>query len=257
MLEQSSSEMPSSSIWASMNSWFTPAVFFVLLNLMIGTIALTSTLAKKNQNQPKFAASVLQRIKSTNFLSYYNNRSQDPQNSSHYFFQETLQISQSQASNSIFEQNPHKSQTHFVFEHKDSNLDEFEQAQEEKVEDCETSEQSMDEVYSQLTGDHFSRTKSDTEPASGKTPAKLPAKMKKSASLKSAFGHFEEEKIVEARRPATVRERGNNAKVTDGDEGVDAKADDFIHKFKEQLKLQRLDSIIRYKDMIGRGSGGR
>ncbi|KAL3645980.1 hypothetical protein CASFOL_011160 [Castilleja foliolosa] len=369
MYEQSSSEI-SSSIWASMNSWFTPAVFFLLLNIMIGTIILTSTPKKKSQNQnqnqnqnethhqPKFAGSVLQRLKSTNFLSYYNNRSQDPQNSSiykqapdsethfnpehtqnheteyffqensaqdlqnssiykqapdsrthfnpkhtqnheidshyffqensaqdpqnlsigkktpdsdselsqnhetqsHYFFQENLQISQSQASNSIFEQTDEKilqeSQTHFSFEQKDSNLDDFEQAPEEKVEDSEPSEQSMDEVYSQLTQltVGHSRTKSETAPASGKIPRKLPAKMKKSASLISAFGHFEEEKIVEARRPETVRE--NTAKVTDGDEGVDAKADDFIHKFKQQLKLQRLDSIVRYKDMIGRGVRG-
>lgn len=97
----------------------------------------------------------------------------------------------------------------------------------------------MDEVYSQLTGTHFNRTQSDTKPASGEIPAKLPAKMKKSASLKSAFGHFEEVEIVEARRPATVRERGTTA----ADEGVDAKADDFINRFKQQLKLQRLDSI--------------
>ncbi|CAN0882030.1 Pathogen-associated molecular patterns-induced protein A70 [Linum grandiflorum] len=82
--------------------------------------------------------------------------------------------------------------------------------------------------------------------------------MKKSASTKSAFGHFEEEKIVEARRPATVREQKSNKlneEEVGGDVGcVDAKADDFINKFKQQLKLQRLDSIIRYKEMVGRGS---
>ncbi|KAK6118308.1 hypothetical protein DH2020_047879 [Rehmannia glutinosa] len=183
-----------------------------------------------------------------------------PQNletGSNYFFQENLQISQSSSqAHYIFdqthEQNHQETQTQFVFEQKDSNLGDFQQAHEEKVEENEV--QSMDEVYSQLTGSHFSRTKSDTEPASGEIPVKLPAKMRKSASLKSAFGHFEEENIVEARRPATVREKGN-AKVTEGDEEVDAKADDFINKFKQQLKLQRLDSIIRYKDMIGRGVG--
>ncbi|CAM8939085.1 unnamed protein product [Rhodiola kirilowii] len=37
------------------------------------------------------------------------------------------------------------------------------------------------------------------------------------------------------------------------DEEVDSKADDFINKFKQQLKLQRLDSILRYKEMLGRG----
>ncbi|KAI3955258.1 hypothetical protein MKW98_020891 [Papaver atlanticum] len=34
------------------------------------------------------------------------------------------------------------------------------------------------------------------------------------------------------------------------DEEVDAKADDFINRFKNQLKLQRLDSIMQYKDLL-------
>ncbi|KAL6544327.1 hypothetical protein OROGR_010824 [Orobanche gracilis] len=314
MSEESWSEIPSS-IWASMNSWFTPAVFFVLLNLMIGTIALTSIFANKKQNQSRSSPSVvlLQRLKSMNFYSHQdpqissidkqtpdsdthvsverthnletqeryffqeNMSVRDPQSSSndketpdsdtlfgpvhssqnldtdvHYFSQENHQILQLQAPNSIFErtheQNPEKLQAHFVFVRKDSDLDDFEQAQEEKVGGKEPEDRSVDEVY---RGGGFSRTKSETEPSSGEAPVKLPAKMRKSASLKSAFGHFEEEKIVEARRPATVREK---ARVTEGDQEVDAKADDFIHKFKQQLKLQRLDSIIRYKDMIGRGS---
>ncbi|KAK6119564.1 hypothetical protein DH2020_046693 [Rehmannia glutinosa] len=286
MLEESVSAV-SSSLWQSMNNWFTPTVLFVLLNLMIGTIAFTSTLTnqkqnqqKHTQNQPNIATSpppsVLQRLKSINF--YTQHRSQEPQNSSlfhhkpnpdsetlfnletqsHYFFQENQNLETHQThAHYVFEQtHEHKIQetrAHFDFEEKDSNFDDFLQVREEKAEE---SEQSMDEVYSQLTGSHFSRTKSDTEPASGEIPTKLPARMRKSASLKSAFGHFEEDDVVETRRPATVKEKGN-AKVTAGDEEVDAKADDFINRFKQQLKLQRLDSIIRYKDMIGRGSGGK
>lgn len=95
------------------------------------------------------------------------------------------------------------------------------------------------------------RTMSDAAPASGLMPEKLPTKLRKSASTLSAFSHFEEDEIVEARRPATVRE----GKVTEGDEEVDAKADDFIVKFRQQLKLQRLDSILRYKETIVRGTG--
>jgi hypothetical protein len=40
----------------------------------------------------------------------------------------------------------------------------------------------------------------------------------------------------------------------EGDDEVDAKADDFINRFKQQLKLQRLDSIIRFKDASNRGN---
>ncbi|KAI8000703.1 Pathogen-associated molecular patterns-induced protein A70 [Camellia lanceoleosa] len=37
------------------------------------------------------------------------------------------------------------------------------------------------------------------------------------------------------------------------DEQVDAKANNFINRFRQQLKLQRLDFIRRYKHMISRG----
>ncbi|KAK7310713.1 hypothetical protein RJT34_08391 [Clitoria ternatea] len=116
---------------------------------------------------------------------------------------------------------------------------------------------SLDEIYSQLQGQngHFVRTHSDTKPASGEVPVKLPRKMKKSASSKSAFSHFKEDDIVESRRPATVREgKVSCDTAATADEEVDAKADDFINRFKQQLKLQRLDSIMRYKEMIGRGA---
>ncbi|KAL3618862.1 hypothetical protein CASFOL_037310 [Castilleja foliolosa] len=116
-----------------------------------------------------------------------------------YFFQENLETLP-------------QTQTHFDF---DENVSyDFQQTREEKA---DSSEQSMDEVYG-----HFSRTKSDTVPASGEIPAKLPSRLRKSASLKSPFAHFEEEEIVEARRPATARISGS-AKATEGYEEVDAK----------------------------------
>ncbi|RZC82066.1 hypothetical protein C5167_044635 [Papaver somniferum] len=62
----------------------------------------------------------------------------------------------------------------------------------------------------------------------------LTAKEKKSQSMndhhKKEFSDDEEERAV--------------------DEEVDAKADDFINRFKNQLKLQRLDSIMQYKDLL-------
>ncbi|OMO86578.1 hypothetical protein COLO4_21062 [Corchorus olitorius] len=156
------------SIWASIFSWFTPTVFFVFLNLTIGTIYFTSSLASNNSNKPE--------------------------------------------------------------------------------------RQESDETNPKLVRSPsvLQRTKSDTVPASGEVLPKLPRKMKKSASVKSAFSHFEEEDIVETRRPATVRE--GKAKATEEDEEVDAKADDFINKFKQQLKLQRIDSILRYKETVKRGN---
>ncbi|KAJ6823009.1 proline-rich receptor-like protein kinase PERK12 [Iris pallida] len=59
------------------------------------------------------------------------------------------------------------------------------------------------------------------------------------------------------RRPVAAREEAPPpSAVVEEEEGeeVDARADDFINRFKQQLKLQRLDSILRYKEMLTRGS---
>ncbi|XP_047967750.1 pathogen-associated molecular patterns-induced protein A70 [Salvia hispanica] len=278
MLEDSAaSAIQSSSLWASMNSWLTPTVLFLLLNLMIATIAFTSSTfshpsnPQNSQNTPPSSTarspSLLHRLKSINLLS-----SPPPQDSSllhkhipdsdtthfasHYFFPNPQESQESAAHESppphlaAAAQTGRETEAHFDFEEKAPIFADFEAAHEAE---SESLEMSMDEVYSQLNKDgssHFNRTKSDTKPAGGEIPAKLAAKMRKSASVKSPFNHFEEGDIVEARRPATARE-GRAAAADEG--GVDAKADDFINRFKQQLKLQRLDSIIRYKDMIERG----
>ncbi|KAL4627642.1 hypothetical protein ACB092_05G179800 [Castanea dentata] len=111
-----------------------------------------------------------------------------------------------------------RSDTHYTFQ---------QPCQENEEEEQEQEEQSPDEIYSQLKGADVSRSKSDTKPASVEVPTKLLArKMKNSAS--------DDINVVEARSPATLRE--GKVSVTE-DEEVDAKADDFINKFKQQLKL--------------------
>lgn len=280
-----------SSIWASMNSWFTPTVLFVLLNLMIGTILFSSNLSttpqeqtqetkqekqeesttttqtpQNDQNTPTLqkSPSVLQRLKSINFKSFTEGLDSDT--TEQHLNQELQSAIETQTHYLFDDHETMTAQAQYVFEeaHQESSpltppqesQPQIQQPrQEESQELQDVVPQSLDEVYShfaKLTDSHFSRTTSDTKPASGEVPAKLPAKMKKSASMKSPFAHFEETDIVEARRPETVRERG--AKVTDVDEEVDAKADDFINKFKQQLKLQRIDSIMRYKEVINRGA---
>ncbi|XWS26411.1 hypothetical protein CRYUN_Cryun26dG0030100 [Craigia yunnanensis] len=316
MLEESMSTVPSS-IWASIFSWFTPTVFFVFLNLTIGTIYFTSSLASnepgvgegqnlEGEEIPKLvrSPSVLQRLKSINLYSY---RSQEPVTATatatayekipdvddvHFSFQQQTPEQDQRQQQPYLDRSPsflrrlksinlygyfspettplHKNQgiySHYTPEQ--AREEEDEQEPEEEVEDNQGGrgeeekeeedegilgqEQSLDEIYSQLKDSHVNRTKSDTKPASGEVPTKLPRKMRKSASVKSAFSHFEEEDIAETRRPATVRE--GKANSTEEDDEVDAKADDFINKFNQQLKLQRIDSFIRYKEMVKRGSG--
>ncbi|XP_061349622.1 pathogen-associated molecular patterns-induced protein A70 [Gastrolobium bilobum] len=325
MLEESVSSAPT--FWSGLNSWFTPTVFFVVLQLVIGTIYITSTLAngtrKQHQQQQQQqhqhweqqdpqgqghdfpqqplarSPSMLQRLKSINFF-YHPYGSQDPHHPHEQEHQHQPQP-QHQHQNPQLARSPsmlqrlksinlysyfptepfssklttdtnvsnithetHKPQKQHVYD--DNAVVETEEEYEDdvvgQIEDNLNEHEegsSLDEIYSQLQGQggHFARALSDTKPAAGEVPVKLPRKMKKSASTKSAFSHFKEDDIVvESRRPATVKE----AKVGGGgggadDDGVDAKADDFINKFKQQLKLQRLDSIMRYKDMIGRGTG--
>lgn len=59
----------------------------------------------------------------------------------------------------------------------------------------------------------------------------------------------DDDEDVNMRRPATTRERRNVV-----DEEVDAKADDFIIRFKQQLKLQRLESLVRYNEKLNKRS---
>ncbi|KAL8107288.1 uncharacterized protein LOC141671594 [Apium graveolens] len=276
-----------SSIWASMNSWFTPTVLFVLLNLMIGTILFSSNLSTSPQQQNQEtklednqestttqpnqndlntptlqkSPSVLQRIKSINFKSF-TEAALDSDTTEQHLNQELQSAIETQTHYLFDHHQTMTAQAQYVFQEAHHESSPLTQAQIQQPHEEESTElqddvvpQSLDEMYShfaKLTDSHFSRTTSDTKPASGEVPAKLPAKMKKSASMKSPFAHFEETDIVEARRPETVRER--SAKVTDVDEEVDAKADDFINKFKQQLKLQRIDSIMRYKEVINRGA---
>ncbi|KAI3978259.1 hypothetical protein MKX01_003422 [Papaver californicum] len=237
-------------IWTTMNSWCTPTILFVLMNLMIGVVAIASgfgTPAKPQQKQnedekrlhPQLVRSPsrLDRLKSMNF---YRFRSEDynPFNSI----------------TTTIKPETETTTTHHVTQHNSSEDQTHEDDHSSEANDV-VPERDLDEIYNSHV--HVQRTTSDTKPASGFMPTKLPKKMKKSASVKSAFSHFQEEDIVQTpKRPSTVKEgktKSNDLQSFGDDEEVDAKADDFINKFKQQLKLQRLDSILRYKETIKRG----
>ncbi|CAN8325972.1 unnamed protein product [Cochlearia groenlandica] len=106
------------------------------------------------------------------------------------------------------------------------------------------------------------RTKSESSKPATKSKKKKTTKKKmtKSASERSGMGYIGREEMmeetveaVEKRRPETTRvERTTTVNGEDDgeEEGVDDKASNFINKFKQQLKLQRLDSFLRYRDML-------
>lgn len=109
-----------------------------------------------------------------------------------------------------------------------------------------------------IGGNHEAETNTVHKPKRSKSESTKKAKtkakenMKKSASEKAMAVEKtveEEREMVERRRPQTARlER--TVTVGDGDHAVDARADDFINKFKRQLRLQRLDSLLRYKEIL-------
>ncbi|XP_010483183.1 PREDICTED: uncharacterized protein LOC104761765 [Camelina sativa] len=119
-------------------------------------------------------------------------------------------------------------------------------------------DQNPDPVLHEEENNKHVRSKSESKkPVKKKKKASTSAKMTKSASEKSGFGFAgsheeaaaETVESVERRRPDTTRVERSTS-FGDGEDGVDAKASDFINKFKQQLKLQRLDSILRYKEML-------
>ncbi|XP_022880697.1 uncharacterized protein LOC111397967 [Olea europaea var. sylvestris] len=90
---------------------------------------------------------------------------------------------------------------------------------------------------------HVNRSRSDTS-------VNVPERrvLKKSASEKVFAAERQEEE--DRLRPATVRET-TSCNGTEEEE-VDAKADDFINRFRQQLKLQRMESNLRYQEMTNR-----
>ncbi|KAF8101909.1 hypothetical protein N665_0201s0213 [Sinapis alba] len=254
----------SDSLVTAIYSWFTPTVLFIFLNLIIGTIAISSSLSSKsndpNQTQIQRSPSVIHRLKSINFSSFTS----PPDNKTHLQFPPNTSTPDNEPA-SIEQNQPFLSRSPSVL-HRIKSFNLYNYISQEPITVAESppppppppsvpvveeeTGPSLEEVYSKLNLNHVARTKSDTEPAAGAIPPKLPKKMKKSASAKSPFSHFEEaEEDVEARRPETVRVT-RVTPVEEADEQVDAKADDFINRFKHQLKLQRIDSITKYKEMV-------
>ncbi|RAL37978.1 unnamed protein product [Cuscuta campestris] len=257
-----------SSVLAAINSWLTPTVFFVILNAVIAAIAFTSSLANQKPQShhdssstsssaaPKVprSPSVLQRLRSINFPVL---RSPEPALKPNPDFEpDSAQNPQSliQTASYIFRQDYLPESEAQIVSHVESvdpivALDEKPEPIRTRFEFQAAIEEEAAERPGGLDGGSSKRDDSDAMPLTGENPARVPAKMTKSASMKAACLDSEEVD-VEARRPATMKERV----MTEADEEVDAKADDFINKFRQQLELQRADSILRYKGVNRRGA---
>ncbi|GJS53879.1 putative mediator of RNA polymerase II transcription subunit 10b-like protein isoform 1 [Tanacetum coccineum] len=271
------SSLPSPSLWSSLNSWFTSTVLFILLNLMIATILFTSNLPQNNQppqqeqeannddkdqqkeTEKQKQPSILTRIKSFTFEQNHHDDQDDvldhhAQQPIEYVFNQPMHYQHFD-----FDQPTETIATHYDFNAKYSGevvsgADKFSGEFSDEVQDIETEDtlldseptheeildangvedefESMDDVYSKVVDSKKSK------------------KMKKSTSLKVGFKDDFDDDVaaLESRRPDTVRvKKVMMVEEDDDDDGVevDSRADDFINKFKNDLKLQRIESIMK------------
>ena len=213
-------------MWAFMASWFTPSSLFVVVNLTIITIFLTSRLTshrkphQQEQHQQLLRApSVLQRASSFNFSLFKFDQPNNPEPPvlSEY---PTLQHSEPEHVNP---DPPNQiARTPSLLERLKS-ISVLYRSDSTTLEPETDTDESEDEIADPGHEHLVRRSKSDRV---GGVVVKPGEKMTKSASEKSSL------------------EKKRETASLGYDEEVDAKADDFINRFKQQLRLQRLNSLL-------------
>ncbi|XP_028077954.1 pathogen-associated molecular patterns-induced protein A70-like [Camellia sinensis] len=218
-------------MWALMASWSTPTVFFCVLNLIVAILFFTSKKPLKthhnNQHPPPPQSEEANQ-------QQHNHQYPPPQQLVRA--PSLLQRLRSfEFSLYRSEEHPDQSQTHI-----------------------QTRQPDPPQVQAPILDRQVTRSKSDNS-GGGEAPRRPPVgKMKKWKSEKVRVEEEEEEERERERETASYGGGGEDEEEGEGEgegEGVDAQADDFIDRFKKQLKLQRVDSILRYTDMLKRGLG--
>ncbi|XP_038986530.1 pathogen-associated molecular patterns-induced protein A70-like [Phoenix dactylifera] len=286
------------SIWALVHGWLTPTVLFILVNLVIGTIAVTSKGIRGDaggggepRNLSRAPSLVLDRLRSFNLYRYRSGdvpiesaAGSEPLETLHASPDRAVSDYRSRSGDIPLESAagsepletlhalPDLAVSDYRSRSRSGDIPLESAAGSEPLEtvhalpDPAVSEAAEAiHAVSEAAEEHhqFSQIQLDARPTVGEAPVKLAAKMKKSASDESMFAHIEAEEAEVVPRPATVRPRTGRqepkAEEEEDDAGgeVDARADDFINRFRQQLELQRLDSIVRYKEMLNRGVGNR
>ncbi|KAL1335498.1 hypothetical protein AAHE18_11G251500 [Arachis hypogaea] len=228
---------PTASMTLLIASWLTPSSLFIFVNLVIGTIAITSRFTSSHNNriqehelQHPFtrSPSLLQRVRSFRLTHQYT-------------YDTTPSTAESEKTDHNQSQAQAQAQT---------NQPESEEPEKPKEVPQLSRTPSLLQRLQSMNLSRLYKGEEEPEPTeasgsgSGSDPSRKDAEMRKSASERVHSGREEDEESVERRRPATTRES------TGEDEEVDAKADDFINRFKKQLRLQRVDSILRYREML-------
>ncbi|KAJ0591452.1 hypothetical protein HanHA300_Chr03g0073481 [Helianthus annuus] len=279
---ETDSSMAIASMLSFMADWSTPTVLFCVLNIMIATIFIASNYKSPDNNhhdntpsQLTRSPSLLERVKSVNFSSFYTTPESHDQYQVHYESTEYDSASQLSRRPSLLERV--KSFDFSLSSFHNSLPGESEQLSDSPSEGTRThslmdrvksfklsspfnSDQhscdtpSCKDEQSQIDPHHDSvedNNVTNVSKKSGMASAnRSPSKLRKSGSEKKVTAaHDKEEVDVGQPQPATMKKA-----VPEHDESVDAKADDFIKRFKQQLKLQRLDSLQKLREMLNRGT---
>ncbi|XP_071700332.1 pathogen-associated molecular patterns-induced protein A70-like [Rutidosis leptorrhynchoides] len=263
---------------ASIASWFTPTVIFCVTNLIIATIFIASNNNNNKQHDQNVhgdsmsrigrVSSFLDRARSINLSSNYTpNTTTTSESLNHYASKPktATYTSSSRLAQSIHVTPPSQlvptpsllervKSIKLTSESSPGQLERvpsfFDRVKSFKISSPFTSPDTdtvSDPDPSHNNSDHnVIRSKSEKKSKVNNKLKSVDHQMKKS---RSAMRLAKDDDVdVDLRRPATTRERRSN----DVDEEVDAKADHFISKFKQQLKLQRLESLIRYNERLNR-----
>lgn len=199
------SEADSVSAYDMIASWLiSPSCIFLFLNLVIGTIAITSRFAAQRKNQPD---SSQQLVPPTSFFERVASFGLGCCK-----FKPPATLVESQIE---------------VVQNQDMNqLDQTVLDQTKSI-DTDVCETEMNEDRDNLIGNPLPRAPSLLE-----------------RLMSGNFGRLKSVKVEEEKKVGSEME----------EEEVDAKADDFIKRFKQQLRMERLNSILRYRDILQKRS---
>lgn len=217
-------EEDSVSIYDIIVSWFTPSCIFLIVNLVIGTIAITSHFATKKKRQ---LDSPPQLVRSSSFLGRVTS-----------FGLSCCKFEPASAAATIT--TPEETQVELV------------QNQDLTRVNRTVSSTLLDRVKSIDLG--LNKTEMNGDPGDSTPLIRAPSLLERLMS--GNFRRLDSVKVVEKeKKPESELELKPERKFVRGraeEEEVDAKADDFIKRFKQQLRLERLDSILRYRDILHR-----
>jgi hypothetical protein len=219
MINMDEADSVSISAYDVMISWFTPSCIFLIVNLVIGTIAITSRFAAKGDSPPQLVRST------SSFLGRVTSFG--------------IRCCKYKPIIAAATTTPEETQI-------------------EQVDNCDVpqldraiSSSMLDRVKSIDLG--LSKTEINKGPDD---LARNPLPRAPSLLERLMSGNFRRlDSVKEEKKPKFEVELESEGEVVRGrveEEEVDAKADDFIKRFKQQLRMERLDSILRYRDILNR-----